>query len=559
MNCQVLSTLYVKANGEIPCECDAGERVTLGCVEAGSGWSLWETLNNDAYLRVRAALARDEAPWGAVCSACSFLRPHEATRDTLGIGRITKLQVEPSIYCGLRCPCCSRLRQMEERRPPHVLPLGLFETLLERCVEEGYTVDFIEYCGQGEPLTHPEFHGLVHLARTILPDTRQRLITNGNCSYHEVMRGERLDEIYVSCDGVYQESYERYRVNGSVQKALRFMEEAKHGQGDHAPLVVWKYILFEFNDSDGELIAAQHKAADLGVDALSFVMTHTEFKSKRFHTEGVEFIPIQTPFTSLDRTPVSTGLSVRGTPLSLRDSRLGRVLEHTTCVVDDVRLISGRYLTLRGWAMGSRENRIVGIRGFADRHEGSDATLGIPRPDVNATCPEFADRGTGFFFSATLPRPPDVVVTIRLVLRTAHGETEEFEVVYAFESIIQGKLLSSPSNRFRRLLARTVCAVDDVGIIAGRYLRLGGWAMGRGGRAIRRIGVSVDGNDMPDAKRGLLRPDVLARFPRLSDLAPGFLAIATLPDPPRTPTVIRIRVMTHDGGTEEFEFTCNFE
>jgi hypothetical protein len=51
-------------------------------------------------------------------------------------------------------------------------------------------------------------------------------------------------------------------------------------------LIVWQYILFEWNDSDAELAEARQRAAEIGVP-LKWVLTHTEGASKRF-TAGSE-------------------------------------------------------------------------------------------------------------------------------------------------------------------------------------------------------------------------------------------------------------------------------
>ncbi len=103
------------------------------------------------------------------------------------------------------------------------------------------------------------------------------------------------------------------------------------------------------------------------------------------------------------------------------------------CVVDEARLVSGRYLTLSGWAMGKKGEAIVGIRAFADRQEVSESRVGLPRQDVRAAYPELSDFAPGFFLSVSLAHPPAAVVVIRLLLSTAKGTTEEFEVMYGFD------------------------------------------------------------------------------------------------------------------------------
>jgi hypothetical protein len=165
------------------------------------------------------------------------------------------------------------------------MELETLRSLLRSCRDHGYAIETIEYCGQGEPLTHPNFAGLVRIAREIYPETAQRLITNGNYDYHSKIRGELLDQIYVSCDGVEQASYEKYRRRGKVSAVLKFLADAAAHNGDNAPEVTWKYILFEHNDSDPE-IAKSHQIALEHDVLLLLIITQTKYKSARFTAEN---------------------------------------------------------------------------------------------------------------------------------------------------------------------------------------------------------------------------------------------------------------------------------
>ena len=124
----------------------------------------------------------------------------------------------------------------------------MFENLLIALKAEQYTVSEFEYCGQGEPLTHGDFRRFVRLARQYYPTATQRLITSGNFDYQETIGEDAIDQIYVSCDGLYQHSYEKYRRGGNVAKALKFMADIPKVLNNIRQHIIWKYILFEFND-----------------------------------------------------------------------------------------------------------------------------------------------------------------------------------------------------------------------------------------------------------------------------------------------------------------------
>jgi len=117
MNCDILSTLYVKSNGEILCNDDFGERVSLGsCRQSADDPDIHQTLNNDRYQHIREALKNDQTPWPEVCENCSFFRPDEPYSNDLHQSRIIqKIQIEASLACALKCPECSNLIQIKTR------------------------------------------------------------------------------------------------------------------------------------------------------------------------------------------------------------------------------------------------------------------------------------------------------------------------------------------------------------------------------------------------------------------------------------------------------------
>ncbi|MBW2455522.1 MAG: hypothetical protein JRI68_13465, partial [Deltaproteobacteria bacterium] len=181
MDCEILRTLYLKCNGEVLCNDHVGERVLLGVVEAEDpSWTIDRVFGNEHYAHIRASFSEGRVPWDGICQRCAFLRPGIPLQDRLARRTLTKLQVEPSLACNLRCLCCTNRQQQRARSKPHVMPLASYERTLRSLREDRFKLKTIEYCGQGEPLTHPGFHEFVTLGRRYFPRARQRLITNGN-------------------------------------------------------------------------------------------------------------------------------------------------------------------------------------------------------------------------------------------------------------------------------------------------------------------------------------------------------------------------------------------
>ncbi|RAU45425.1 MULTISPECIES: radical SAM protein [unclassified Pseudomonas] len=277
MPCRILRSLYLRANGEIPCDDDFGEQINLGWIPKNGNFSPNEMFNNEKYKGIEEAFLSNTMPWGRICNHCALNRPTDPVDNHLRSRVISYFQIEPTLACALGCPGCSRERQIRQRPGPHTLALNQLQNLLDGLISEGYVVHNIEYCGQGEPLDHPQFSKIVDATRTAYPNARQRLITNGNNDYFKKLEGTFIDEIMVSIDGATQNSYEKYRIGGNLDTALNFTRNAKSSNKDQ--YVVWKYILFTHNDTTQEIELAESLAKDLGVDRLQFVRTHSVGKS----------------------------------------------------------------------------------------------------------------------------------------------------------------------------------------------------------------------------------------------------------------------------------------
>ncbi len=106
------------------------------------------------------------------------------------------------------------------------------------------------------------------------------LITNGMLlgtrAKQEALVRSDVDEVLFSVDGADQETYARYRRGGNLARVLANMRgllEARERLGAHRPYVVWRYILFRWNDSDEQLARARALAAEIGVDRFCFEIT----------------------------------------------------------------------------------------------------------------------------------------------------------------------------------------------------------------------------------------------------------------------------------------------
>jgi organic radical activating enzyme len=431
MNCEILRTLYVKANGEILCNDDQGEQVVLGIPDYESdSLGIDSLFANRHYDHIRASFANGVVPWPGICEKCAFLRRLEAfSGDLLSTRVIQKIQFESSLSCALRCPSCSNKTQLEIRGGPVHFPLEWMSNLLAELSFYSYTVQLIEFCGQGEPLNHPQFNQLLALTRQLMPNTPIRVITNGNHGFEAKIGSELVHEMLVSIDGATQESYVKYRVNGQIEKAFAFLRDSVRMLIPRGGRVVWKYILLTSNDSQDELIKAQEIAHEIGVSRLWFVHGHGDMKSTKHSFDNPLSVPVQYPNVKIESHP-----SYNSHSHSIND--IGPAT-HVAGVdgmlwIDTAVLHSNNTLTLTGW-VNSQGRRLKTLYVGIDGGQRSQIFLDIRRDDVIAMYPEFKSSHCGFDVLkrlGTIYR--STCIQLRFCLVLSSGEKSFFRLDLAF-------------------------------------------------------------------------------------------------------------------------------
>jgi len=249
-----------------------------------------------------------------VCNRCYFFDPSvefQFPGDSGKLNLISEIQVESSFLCNLDCTACVpiSIRNDPENSPlgkgPYNLDPVVFRKLIDNIVARKMHVGEFVFSGRGEPLCNPWFSDLVGYARRRFPKSRFIVHTNGNMPFVKGLMD--LDLIVVSLDGAYQGSYEIYRRGGNLKKAFRFIKDITREKeiaisrsrsiwrrnmdrvlrlrrDPYRPQIMWKYVLFDHNDSDDEIIHAQELSKALGVDEMQFVLSHTWNRSRKYTT-----------------------------------------------------------------------------------------------------------------------------------------------------------------------------------------------------------------------------------------------------------------------------------
>lgn len=175
---------------------------------------------------------------------------------------------EPTTSCNLRCPeCPSGLRSFT--RPTGMLQANLFQKTID---ELAPTLTYLTFYFQGEPYLNPQFLDMVKYAS----QKKIYTATSTNAHYLDDEKAKLtvesgLDRLIISIDGTTQETYEQYRVGGSLAKVLEGTKNImawKHQLKSNTPHVIFQFLVVKPNEHQIEEVKAIAKS--VGVDQVVF-------------------------------------------------------------------------------------------------------------------------------------------------------------------------------------------------------------------------------------------------------------------------------------------------
>lgn len=178
------------------------------------------------------------------------------------------LSIEPTTACNLACPACpSGLKSFT--RPTGKLDINEHEQWLTQVSK---SVFYINYYFQGEPFLHPQFLDLIKSAK------QHRIYTATSTNAHFIDQQKAraivesgLDRLIISIDGLTQETYESYRVNGQLDKVItgsKHLVEAKKAANSVTPYLIFQFLVVKANEHQIE--AVQALAEEIGIDEVRF-------------------------------------------------------------------------------------------------------------------------------------------------------------------------------------------------------------------------------------------------------------------------------------------------
>ena len=305
--CWAWNRIYVKSNGRIPCWCDSGEKHTIIHKSLENNDFINDIVNSEEMCRMRTKILRYSMNYIKECNRCCCMINHnrgehfrfisnndqkidnkiknalkildnniaKGMKDGV-IDHIKEIQIEPSLPCNLKCPGCmqSKVKNiLDTEQKPYILPLDWFKRIILSCIHNQVKVDKIAFVGRGEPTLSNQLSDMIKYCKE---KTDINMSMDTNCTQNFNDNYTMLHNINCSIDGATNQSYDKYRIGGNFEKTIDFMKKCVASKISHNRTcnIVWKYILFNTNDSYQEMNLAQHIANQIGIDELRFVITN---------------------------------------------------------------------------------------------------------------------------------------------------------------------------------------------------------------------------------------------------------------------------------------------
>ena len=166
----------------------------------------------------------------------------------------TSVRIEASSICQLKCPLCPTAdgRVAKGRVGSGTLTLENFKKILK----SNQTIKHIELSNYGEVFLNKELTDILKYAA----DNSIKISLKNGVNLNSVTREQlealvkySVDTISVSLDGVTQDTYQKYRIDGNLKRVLENIQTIngyKQAYDTDRPKLIWQFVLFSYNEHE---------------------------------------------------------------------------------------------------------------------------------------------------------------------------------------------------------------------------------------------------------------------------------------------------------------------
>ena len=191
------------------------------------------------------------------------------------------VMIEPTNICNLKCPLCPS-GNGSLKREKGFMDFNLFKKIIDEIADKSLMVIL---WNQGESFLNQDFLKMCKYASQKGLYTLVSTNANIELDAEKIVRAG-IDTLIFSIDGLTQATYNKYRVNGNLDKVienLKALIEVKDQYRLKLPLIEWQFLVMKHNEH--EVKKVKKFAKKIGVDSL-------KFKSVQIYSkEDIKFLP----------------------------------------------------------------------------------------------------------------------------------------------------------------------------------------------------------------------------------------------------------------------------
>lgn len=286
-------------------------RITSCCIDAkgdNTYYSIYDNYNNNFFRNYKNflykfAINNHIFPVCINCYKYSKLAFHKDNLnhydylDFLKINTLpTQIAIELTSKCNLTCIDCitgknETIKYRDNNRSPYI-QIDKLKEFLKPFIKNINSIRLFNY---GETFLHPKSFDFINFLinennKIHISIATNLLMLNTKNKITDIVRIQP-DVLYISLHGYDQSSTEKYMgKNCDFIKTINIMKDIINYRNElkqNLPLVIWKYLLFNWNDDDEHIETAIAIAKENNIDYLGFDFAYGIHKSNKYY-EGSE-------------------------------------------------------------------------------------------------------------------------------------------------------------------------------------------------------------------------------------------------------------------------------
>ncbi|VVB82689.1 7-carboxy-7-deazaguanine synthase [uncultured archaeon] len=278
--CAVLnggSTDNIVINSDMTVSCSCNDLYGLGKMGNLKKQSLKEIFSGEKADFFRKSLAKGKIPIinCLFCSGFWFMDKNIARIPIPRFNTPKGIKVENTVNCNLNCLSCNRKMIYSQREKRNLTLEDIKKIAFEIKKNK---IKEVQYSNLGEPFFSEIIKKELGILKKYNPGLLIHILTNGILIDSKEKQNAALmaDHILFSIHGSTQKSVEKYQRGANFDKAYNNMKDLvklRNSLGKTKPRIIWKYVLFRWNDGKKLILNAINLAKKAGVDEICFDQT----------------------------------------------------------------------------------------------------------------------------------------------------------------------------------------------------------------------------------------------------------------------------------------------